>query len=107
VAGMMRSFDYARAIARDRAGERKPEAADRLDASLGEWLELVREAFLRGYSIGVGKASCMPKSASDMSRLISFFEIEKALYELRYEIEHRPHWIGVPIAGLLGILNRH
>jgi len=107
VAGMLRSFDYARAVARERAGERKPEAVERIDASLGEWLELVREAFLRGYSIGVGKASCMPRSEPDASRLIAFFEIEKALYELRYEIEHRPTWVGVPIEGVLGILNRH
>jgi maltose alpha-D-glucosyltransferase/alpha-amylase len=107
VAGMLRSFDYARAVARDRAGERKPEAADRLDSSLGEWLELTRAAFLRGYSVGVGKASCMPTSDPFATRLIAFFEIEKALYELRYEIENRPTWVGVPIEGLLGILNRH
>jgi maltose alpha-D-glucosyltransferase/alpha-amylase len=106
VGGMLRSFDYARAVALERAVARKPEALDRLAASLKAWQELTRAAFLKGYLIGAGRASCLPKSRQDAARLIEFFELEKALYELRYELENRPAWLGVPIDGILGMLTR-
>ena len=35
-----------------------------------------------------------------MDRLLSVFELEKAVYELRYELNHRPDWVGIPVAGI-------
>jgi len=104
VAGMLRSFDYARAVALERAIARKPEAADRLVPGLYAWLGATRGAFQSGYLLGVDGASCVPRSHRDFSRLVRFFELEKALYELRYELAHRPAWVGVPLEGILGIL---
>jgi maltose alpha-D-glucosyltransferase/alpha-amylase len=40
----------------------------------------------------------------DVAGLLALFELEKALYELRYEIDNRPAWVPVPLAGVLGML---
>jgi len=107
VATMLRSFDYARAVALDRASARRPEARERLAASFEAWQEQTRTAFLVGYDAGIDGASCRPRSNRDTERLIAFFELEKALYELRYELDNRPAWVGMPIDGILGLLHRH
>jgi maltose alpha-D-glucosyltransferase/alpha-amylase len=106
VSGMLRSFDYARAVALDRAMAHKPDAGDRLATHFGAWLGMTRTAFMNGYEGGVGSAPCKPRSRRDVNRLVAFFELEKALYELRYELDNRPAWLPVPIDGILGILNR-
>ncbi len=80
VAGMLRSLDYA---ARTRAA-----AGDAFDADA--WLRDARAAFLAGYG-GIGPAE---------QPLLTAFEIEKACYEVRYEANHRPEWLWLPIAAL-------
>ncbi|MBA2443342.1 MAG: hypothetical protein H0V53_13240, partial [Rubrobacter sp.] len=40
----------------------------------------------------------------DFQRLVDFFTIEKALYEVRYELDNRPGWVGIPLKGLLDLL---
>jgi maltose alpha-D-glucosyltransferase/alpha-amylase len=106
VAGMLRSFDYARANAFERATTIRPDAADRLATSFDSWLAMTGTAFMHGYADGVGNASCQPRSHRYVTRLVAFFELERALYELRYELDNRPGWARVPIDGILGILGR-
>jgi maltose alpha-D-glucosyltransferase/alpha-amylase len=96
VAGMLRSFSYAKWSARARA-ESKDSAA--LDA----WEDDVRRAFLAAYAEAT-KGSGLYASFDDVKGLLQLFELEKVLYELRYEINNRPNWIHVPLAGLLGML---
>jgi len=96
VAGMLRSFSYAKWSARARA-ESKDSAA--LDA----WEDDVRRAFLAAYAEAT-KGSGLYASFDDVQGLLQLFELEKVLYELRYEINNRPNWIHVPLAGLLGML---
>ena len=55
---------------------------------------------------GVGDAPCHPKDPADAGALIALFEIGKALYEIRYELERRPTWVGVPVAGVLRTLQQ-
>jgi len=100
VAGMLRSFDYARAVALERALESRPDARELIEPALAAWHQAASSAFMKGYRTGVGGAACWPQNARDAERLIALFQVEKALYELRYEIEQRPAWIGVPIGGL-------
>jgi maltose alpha-D-glucosyltransferase/alpha-amylase len=106
VAGMLRSFDYARAVGAERALTRSPTAAERVEAAFRAWRDASCEAFLEGYDLGVGYARSVPPAAGDRARAIELFKVEKALYELRYELDNRPAWLGVPIGGLLELLGR-
>jgi len=104
VAGMLRSFDYARAVALERALTARPDMHERLQLGFRGWYLEASIAFLAGYNAGVGEARTMPSAPEDADRLIRLFQMEKALYELRYELENRPAWVGVPIEGLLALL---
>jgi maltose alpha-D-glucosyltransferase/alpha-amylase len=106
VAGMLRSFDYARAVGLDHALAARPDAAESLRAEFASWRDATTTEFLRGYHAGVGEAPCWPRKQADAMRLIALFEIEKALYELRYELDNRPAWVYVPVDGLLALAHR-
>jgi len=107
VAGMLRSFDYARAVALDRAVSVRPDAHVNMALAFAEWRQRATTSFLQGYRDGVQDAPCMPAEFQDAERLIELFQVEKALYELRYEMENRPAWVGVPAGGLLDLLRAH
>jgi maltose alpha-D-glucosyltransferase/alpha-amylase len=70
---------------------------------LDAWEADVRKAFLKAYA-GATKGSGLYASFEDVAGLLALFELEKVLYELRYEINNRPNWIHVPLAGVLGML---
>ena len=103
VAGMLRSLDYAaHAVA-----FRRPEAdRARALAALTAWEKLAREAFLDGYrrAVAGSAAPLVPESESDFRRACAAFELEKAGYELRYELDNRPDWVAIPLAGITRIL---
>ena len=85
VAGMLRSFHYAAHAAR---GEESPEIADERAAEAGR-------AFLNGWRAKVAG------SGSESEQMLPIFLIEKAFYELSYEMRHRPEWVHIPLRGLL------
>jgi maltokinase len=97
VAGMIRSFDYAVETARLAAGD----AAGRAPSA-----ESLRKAFLDGYLAAAAEqeAAYIPGDPLVVDAWIDFFESEKALYELEYEINNRPAWVHIPLSGLLRIL---
>jgi maltose alpha-D-glucosyltransferase / alpha-amylase len=103
VAGMLRSFDYARAVALERAAALRPDLFERLDIAFAQWHREARRAFLAGYRTGSGGARNVPADEREFKGLSVLFEIEKALYELRYEIANRPSWIAVPAQGLIAL----
>jgi trehalose synthase-fused probable maltokinase len=93
VAGMLRSFAYA-ASASDLQRERPaPEG----------WEERAREAFLGGYLEAVDSV-LMPPGEAPTRTMLSIFELEKAVYELRYELNNRPDWVSIPVAGIVRLL---
>ena len=94
VAGMLRSFAYAASAATEQRGATAPEG----------WEERAREAFLEGYFDTVD-ASLLPPGQDAIGKLLSVFELEKAVYELRYEVNNRPDWVGIPVAGILRLLD--
>jgi len=107
VAGMLRSFSYAKWTARDRYGSgltggQAGVGPDR-DAALNAWEKDVRRAFVTAYAEAT-KGSGLYAAFEDVAGLLKLFELEKVLYELRYEINNRPTWIHVPLSGLLGML---
>ncbi len=105
VAGMLRSFDYARAVALDRALAGRPESRATLEPLLEQWRARSVESFLTGYHVGIGAAASLPREAAEVQNLLTLFQFEKALYELRYELDNRPNWVHVPIAGITSLLN--
>src|SRR3954452_4494707 len=93
VAGMLRSFSYATAGAKLLRGVDAP----------ADWEERARERFLKGYHDAVD-SSLLPPGQQATEQLLSVFELEKAVYELRYELNNRPDWVAIPVAGILRLL---
>ena len=89
VAGMLRSFAYAAAT----LGKEQPGHGAR-------WEQAMREAFLRGYFGTDSERDVIPRSRANADRLIRLFEVEKAFYELQYEIDHRPDWAWIPLRAI-------
>jgi maltokinase len=92
VAGMLRSFHYASAVA---IQDREPECADLAMA----WEERNRKAFLEGYVRAAEKGGILPDPAATEA-VLAGFELEKAVYELGYEQSYRPEWRSIPLAAL-------
>jgi trehalose synthase-fused probable maltokinase len=97
VAGMLRSFAYAAAVAGKSKG--KADTADALPAA--RWERTIRGAFLRGYFAETeGSDRLLPASKNNAGRLTALFETEKVFYELQYELDHRPEWVWIPLRGI-------
>ncbi|MGH2967946.1 MAG: maltokinase N-terminal cap-like domain-containing protein [Solirubrobacteraceae bacterium] len=94
VAGMLRSFSYAAAGSEILRGRPAPEG----------WEARAREVFLAGYHEHV-EAKLLPPGQEAMEKLLAVFELEKAVYELRYELNNRPDWVAIPVAGIARLLD--
>ena len=89
VAGMLRSFAYASIAAGPLRGADVPD----------DWEPRAREQFLDGYLATVDQ-SLLPSGPAGIERMLTVFELEKAVYELRYELDNRPDWGGIPVAAI-------
>jgi maltose alpha-D-glucosyltransferase / alpha-amylase len=99
VAGMLRSFDYARWSVLLRDAYTDADRARIAPLAYG-WACETRETFLRAYE-EITRDSGLYGDFAEVQGLIGLFELEKALYELRYEVGNRPGWINVPVQGIL------
>jgi len=104
VAGMLRSFNYAAYAAIHRVTEGRPGDVALLESFAQDWERRVQAAFLEGYLEGCHGSGVCPPDLEAARPLVRLFTLEKALYEVRYELDNRPAWLGVPLAGLLGLL---
>ena len=95
VAGMLRSFSYVTAGAQLLRGVDAPP----------EWEARARERFLEGY-LGTVDRGLLPPGQEAIARLLAVFELEKAVYELRYELNNRPDWVAIPVAGIMRLLEQ-
>jgi maltokinase len=89
VAGMLRSFAYVASAVELLRGNKAPEG----------WEETARAQFLEGYVATVDPA-LLPSGHGEIERLLAVYELEKAVYELQYELDNRPEWVGIPVAGI-------
>jgi maltose alpha-D-glucosyltransferase/alpha-amylase len=101
---MLRSFNYAVRSALKDLGAERAEWLEGLEPWIGLWEERVRGSFLDGYAEGVRGAVSYPQEGEHARALIELFTLERALYEIRYELDNRPDWVGIPIKGVLDLL---
>ncbi len=67
------------------------------------WEDDARAAFLDGYHATVD-AGLLPAGDAAVAQVLALFELEKAVYELRYEIDNRPEWAAIPVAGIARLM---
>jgi len=106
VAGMIRSFHYAAhpSLFADRGGVLGPENPAFLEPWVLFWYLWVSASFLRSYLDVVSAGDILPTDEKELTVLLDVLLIEKAMYELRYEIDNRPDWVRVPIKGILDLM---
>jgi maltose alpha-D-glucosyltransferase / alpha-amylase len=100
VAGMIRSFEYAAAYGLQQGPTRAEDAP-----ALAPWSRLWRRwasaRFLHGYLGIAADAGFLPPSPDDLRAMLELYLIDKTVYELRYELNNRPEWVGIPLQALL------
>src|SRR5690606_29608404 len=107
VAGMMSSHHYTdyNIVQQDQFN------SQRMESHLLEWAELwyhhISRFYLQGYFDQVKNAPFIPKDKDDLKILMDTYILEKAVYELNYELNNRPDWVLIPIRGIESILNRY
>jgi maltose alpha-D-glucosyltransferase/alpha-amylase len=104
VAGMLRSFDYALRMAFSEQDTSSVLVRSSLERWSDAWRDEVRAAFLTAYGEATRGAEFIPPDAGAFARVLAVFELEKAVYELGYEMNNRPDWIWIPVQGIQQIL---
>ncbi len=107
VAGLIRSIGYSATAALDRALKVAPDEHGKLGAALAEWRDRSTAAFLAAYREIMANARLWPIDPVAAEQMLSFFLLEKAIYEVEYELAHRPDWLRIPLTGILRILSRY
>jgi maltose alpha-D-glucosyltransferase/alpha-amylase len=104
VAGMLRSYQYTTQMALRAAREGGVAEPDQADA-LSEWADALARwlsaAFLRGYLVTVSGTQIVPTEPRHLKLLLDTLILDKAAYELGYELNNRPDWVDIPLRGLL------
>ena len=105
VAGMLRSFSYAAYTGLMRMLTRRPGDAERLEPWARLWEQSACSAFLRAYRLTMRAAGGMmvPAETEAFEQLLEIYVLDKALYELMYELNNRPAWVRIPLAGILAL----
>ncbi|HEX4304408.1 MAG TPA: hypothetical protein VHZ54_00075 [Solirubrobacterales bacterium] len=93
VAGLLRSLAYAPLAARMQREAEPPPG----------WELTARQDFLDGYLDAIDP-TLLPATRREVDQLLAIYELEKAVYELNYELDHRPDWVEIPVAGIARLL---
>ena len=104
VAGMIRSFSYASEAALMKFEAYHPTDSRALDSCERFWRESVQREFVGAYLQNAHLKEVLPAAAEDIQRLLSAYTLEKAVYELRYELNSRPGWAWIPLSGILSLM---
>ena len=106
VAGFIRSIDYATSAAIHRAPNLNPEDRDTLAKRIRSWGERLTAAYWESYRETLGETHLWPAEEPKTHDLLNLFLLEKALYEIEYELSNRPAWSHIPIEATLRILEQ-
>jgi maltose alpha-D-glucosyltransferase/alpha-amylase len=103
VAGMLRSFSYAAYASLINYTARHPEHVSRLEPWARLWERSAAAAFLRAYRETAQGARFLPVDSGDFRKLLDVFLLDKALYEVLYELNARPAWVRIPLMGIMSL----
>ena len=108
VSGMLRSFQYAgysALFAQQTHGVVNPDDMDYFEHCLNLWIQWVSRVFLKGYLKAAEAGNFLPSTREELKMLLDTFLLEKAVYEMGYELNNRPDWLKIPFKGLLGFMS--
>jgi maltose alpha-D-glucosyltransferase/alpha-amylase len=101
VAGMLRSFDYAAVTA-----FREAVTSEKNRATIDAWRRAVSDAFVEAWRSGVEGSAAAPANDREARALLDLFLLDKAVYEVGYELDNRPGWLSIPVEGLLSLTEK-
>ncbi len=107
VAGMLRSFHYAPhavLLGQEASFTPRPEDLNTLRTAARFWHRWISTAFLKAYLETAQDGDLLPRKDQELSTLLEAYLLEKALYEVGYELNNRPDWVGIPLGGILQLL---
>jgi maltose alpha-D-glucosyltransferase/alpha-amylase len=105
VAGMMRSYHYAAYAGLFAFTQEQPDDFGRLVPWAELWSQWVSAAFLREYCAAAKGAVFLPADLASLTDLLDAFMLDKAYYELNYELNNRPDWVRIPLCGILALVS--
>jgi maltose alpha-D-glucosyltransferase/alpha-amylase len=106
VAGMIRSFHYAAYASLFLDNQIRKEDYKKLMPVVEEWYRYVSNIFLQAYLETVKGTPFIPQTRTELDTLMTTFLLEKAVYELSYEMNNRPDWVVIPLNGIKAIMKR-
>jgi maltose alpha-D-glucosyltransferase/alpha-amylase len=107
VAGMLRSFHYAvfsSLLSLVDRGLVHAEDLDNLESCAQTWYSWVCATFLKAYLSAAAQGEFLPRTAEEMRILLDVYLLEKAIYEMGYELNNRPEWTKIPLRGIEQVL---
>jgi maltose alpha-D-glucosyltransferase/alpha-amylase len=100
---MLRSFSYAAFAGLSSFTARRADDYSRLEPWAAYWETWTSAAFLGAYRQTVAGAPLLPAVPEHLATLLDALLLDKALYELNYELNHRPAWVRIPLRGVLDL----
>ncbi len=110
VAGMIRSFHYAAYSGLDQQVERgslSPENLATYEPWALFWNQAVSASFLRAYLTAMGDSEVLPTTPAELKLMLQAYLLNKAMYEIGYELNNRPAWLKIPLQGVLHLMEEN
>ncbi len=107
VAGMLRSFHYAAyaPLLQQQSGESSTQEQLQVLGHYAQyWQKWVSAAFLKAYLEVSGDSNFIPQDREELALLLDLYLLDKAVYELGYELNNRPSWVRIPLDGISQLL---
>ena len=104
VAGMIRSFHYAAYGSLFLGNQIRPENVSKLLPYAEQWYHYMSGFFLRSYLETVGNHKLIPDNKEDLEVLLHTYLLQKAIYELNYELNNRPDWVVIPLRSIKSVI---
>ena len=104
VAGMLRSFHYAAYGAMFLNDRVREEDIEKLVPFAEQWSYYMGNFFMQAYLEKATEAACIPADPEDLEIMMQLYLLEKAIYELNYELNNRPEWVIIPLRGIRSLM---
>jgi maltose alpha-D-glucosyltransferase/alpha-amylase len=105
VAGMIRSYHYAVSAKLFNSAETSTRETIVLQRAADRWYKLIKDTYLEEYLSMFGSPHPLFKDPNEVNYLLLFHLLEKAIYELGYEVNYRPSWVKIPLKGIVEVIN--